>query len=133
MLPDRDTAAFEFAASESMERLPLAAPADFGAKLTVSVTLLPASIAMGKVGAGLRLKLAPVTLTWLTVMFWLLEGLLNTRELVLLLPTDTLPRFSEFAPITRFGLPVELTDFVAVPVPPPQPTSSSVVRISNRR
>jgi hypothetical protein len=63
VFPDRDTVALEFAASDSMERLPLAGPPDFGAKLTVRVILCPAAIVSGRLGAGLRLKPLPVTLS----------------------------------------------------------------------
>ncbi len=85
----------EEAASEVMAMLPLAAPAVNGVNVTLKVKLCPAGRAKGVVTA-LMLKPFPVktaldTFTLVPPVFF------NVALRVLLLPTCTLPKFTEFA------------------------------------
>src|SRR6266852_4541123 len=61
-----------------------------------------------------------------------LAPLLRTREFVLLLATETLPKFNELAPTARVAPALEVP-FGAAAAPPPQPINRAVVRISGPR
>ncbi len=90
-VPDKGTASVPFEAFDTIETLPLALPADDGAKVTLKLELWPAAKVKGRL-IPLRLKpvplamaceivtLAPPELVTLTDCFWLL-------------PTCTLPKF----------------------------------------
>jgi hypothetical protein len=88
-VPDRAIAAGEPGALLTTEMLPLAAPADAGAKVAVKDALLPALIVIGIV-APLMLNPVPETVACVTVRVALPEFV---RVIVcgVLLPTATLP------------------------------------------
>lgn len=94
-VPESDTVTLGFKASDVMARLPVAAVAAVGANFTWTVTFAPGAIVIGRLGAELTVKPVPLATsaeTWIVAV--LLALLLKVRELVLLLPTATLPKLT---------------------------------------
>jgi hypothetical protein len=88
-VPDKAIAAGEPGALLTTEILPLAAPADVGAKVAVNEALLPALMLIGIV-APLMLNPVPEAVAWVTVRVALPE-FVKVIVCGMLLPTATFP------------------------------------------
>jgi hypothetical protein len=103
--PLNGTDTFELAASLVTERFPVAAPPDLGAKVTSNVMLCPGATETGNAGAELTPNPAPVTVSLeMVAISPLLDELLIVKELVLALPTATLPKINVLIPEFRLAL-----------------------------
>jgi hypothetical protein len=89
-VPDSGTLKAEPVASLAMVKVPLAAPADAGAKTTLNVALVPAAIVSGRV-RPFKLKPVPVAEAWVMVTVDPPE-LVNVSCSVLLEPVCTEPK-----------------------------------------
>jgi hypothetical protein len=88
-VPDRAIAAGEPGALLTIEMLPVAAPAEVGAKMAANEALLPALIVIGKL-TPLTLNPVPEAVAWVTVSVALPE-FVKVIVCGTLLPTATFP------------------------------------------
>jgi hypothetical protein len=128
-LPLRTCDPGEFEALLTKLMLPGEFPAVCGAKVTVKEIPCLAGTTAGKL-IPLTEYPSPLHAADDTVTLALVA--VRVPGNTLLAPTGTLPKFMDGGNTASCALPA-VTDFVVVPVPPPQPTKSAVVRPSNRR
>jgi len=103
-LPERATVAEALEASLLMVKVPVAFPEVAGVKATVRLRLWPALNVAGSAGGFVRLKPVPVTaIVVMSIAMVELELLLSTTELVLLDPSEMLPKFTEVTLKFRVG------------------------------
>lgn len=119
----------EFEALLTKLMLPGEFPVACGAKVTVNEMPCPAGNTIGKL-IPLTEYPAPLHAADDTVTLALVA--VRVPGNALLSPTSTLPKFIEEGDTASCALP-PVADFVVVPVLPPQPTKSEIVRPSNRR
>lgn len=90
--------------STVIDSVPVTEPADLGEKVIETVALCPAASVSG-IGGALIVKPEPATAAWETTTFGPAEDaeLVSMIELVLLLPTFTLPKSSDEELRVRFA------------------------------
>ena len=121
---DTGTLTTGFVASVVTAMLPVALPADCGAKVTVKLLRWPAARVSGKV-SPLILKSLPVTVAWWTVRSELPE-LIRVADWVWLVPIFTLPKARLVGKTASCPAPMPLPDSVALTTVGATPRASLV-------
>ena len=130
-LPDSETVEGSAAPATTIDKLPVVAPADLGAKPMVTVEEAPGVSTIGRAEV-LAVKLEPAAMTWEKVTLGppLAEELVSVMVLFLLLPTDTFPKSILEVFSVRLALVVPAV-WLAPAVPPPLQVRDRLNRLVN--